>query len=341
MNDILDDKEINDLVNLPLGYGYTDGSPLLRSTIADWYPSADGGNVAITQGASEANLISIMSILNMGDEVLFITPNFLQISGLAKCFGIRINHYSLSAHHNWQPNLEDLAKAVTPKTKMIALVNPNNPTGIVHSPETQRGVIKIAERCGAYILSDEIYRGAEINRPETVSYFGMYDRVIVTSSLSKAFANPGLRLGWIVGPTDVIGDAMRFQDYTSIGTNRISQVLGEKIMRVDVRERLLGRTRAILNDNIKILSDWMDCHQDTFSWIRPEAGGMAFIGYKFSPMSSQHFSEKLRKEESVFVVAGSWFGLEGYIRLGIGVEKHHLENALERLDRFSKRHAIQ
>lgn len=337
IEDILD-GDADALMKLPLGYGYTDGTPALRARIADWYPGADAANVAVTQGASEANLISVMATVSPGDEVLFILPNFLQISGLAKSFGVKINTFELSPDLGWQPDLDALGSAVTPKTKMIALVNPNNPTGIVHTDATMRGVVNIAERSGAFLLSDEIYRGAEIDREETPTYYGLYNKVIVTSSLSKAFANPGLRLGWMVAPQDIIAEAMRRQDYTSIGTSRISQMLAEKIMAPAKREQLLQRTRTILSENIKILSDWMDAHHNSFSWVRPEAGGMAFLGYSV-PMSSEDFSTRLREEESLFVVAGSWFGLENHIRIGLGVEKEHLVEALERLSRFAERHS--
>ena len=338
IRDILDETEIEQLLSMPLAYGYTDGTPELKDRIAQWYPKATAANIAVTQGAQEANLITLLSTLDKDDELLFIVPNFMQLTGLAKCFGIQTKLFTLSADNQWQPDLVALSDAMTPRTKMIAMVNPNNPTGIVASPETMQGLVDIAAKNDCYLLADEIYRGAEINREETPSYFGMYDRVIVTSSLSKAFANPGIRLGWMVAPPDVIESAVRFQDYTTIGTNCLSQALGEKIMKPGMREKILARTRMILSENVKILSDWMACHQDYFTWIEPQSGGMAFIGYKWR-MSSIEFSNKLREEENVFVVAGSWFGLDHYIRLGIGVEKYLLVGALDRLSNFAKRQA--
>lgn len=337
INDIIAPAEATALLNLPLGYGYTDGTPELKARIAAWYPTATQANIAVTHGASEANLISILSTLTTQDEVLFVLPNFLQVSGLAKSFGIKVNTFALSPDRRWQPDLDALAEAVTPGTRMIALVNPNNPTGIVHTPQTMSGIVDIAARTGAYLLADEIYRGAEIDRPETPTYFGHYERVIVTSSLSKAFANPGLRLGWMVAPPGVIAEAMRRQDYTSIGTSCISQALAEKIMEPAKREQLLQRTRTILSRNIKLLDAWMEAQRKRFSWVRPEAGGMAFLRYHL-PMSSQALSTRLREEESLFVVAGSWFGLENHIRLGLGVETEQLAEALERLARFAARH---
>lgn len=336
IRDILSDEEINELLSMPLGYGYTDGTPVLRERIAAWYPTAEAENVAVTQGASEANLISVMSVLSPGDEVLFVLPNFLQISGLARAFKMRVKPFMLAEGDGWQPNLARLDEAVGPQTKMIALVNPNNPTGIVQSRQSMEGVVEIAAKYNAYVLADEIYRGAEIDADETATYYNLYDRVIITSSLSKAFANPGLRLGWIVAPNNIIKEAMRRQDYTSIGTSRLSQALAERIMEPKTRERILRRSRGILSRNISILSEWIERHHNQFSWVRPQAGGMAFLSYN-CPLSSENFSTKLREEESLFVVAGSWFGLEGHIRIGLGIETAHLEDALKRLSRFADR----
>lgn len=336
IRDLLSDEEIDKLLSIPIGYGYTDGTPLLRERIAAWYSGATKHNVAITHGASEANLIGLLSALSPGDELVFLLPNFLQLSGLARAFGIDLRPFPLSDANGWQPDLEQLQATVTARTRMVALVNPNNPTGIVHTPEVMRGVVEIAERHGAYLLADEIYRGAEIDRDETPSYFGMYERTIVTSSLSKAFANPGLRLGWIVAQPEFIREAMRRQDYTSIGTSRISQALAETIMEPRNRGRILRRTRDILHRNAKLVADWVGRESHHVTWIRPQAGGMAFLRYAL-PISSEEFSRRLREEESVFVVAGSWFGIEGCIRIGLGIPPEELEEALERLGRFLDR----
>jgi aspartate/methionine/tyrosine aminotransferase len=218
---------------------------------------------------------------------------------------------------------------------MIALANPNNPTGQVMSDASMKGLVEIAARHNIYVLSDEIYRGAEIDQPETPTFFGLYDRVVVTCSVSKSFANPGLRLGWIVGPQEMIPEVMRRQDYSSIGTGVLSQIIAERILASDKRDVVLARSRRILRENVEVLDKWIERSGGKFSCRRPQAGGVAFVRYEL-PLSSEDFSTLLRQEKSVFVVAGEWFGIDRHVRIGIGGERHHLEEALERISSFAE-----
>jgi aspartate/methionine/tyrosine aminotransferase len=337
LREMLPEDELQKILDMPLGYGYTDGRPGLRRNVAAWYPTATAENVAVVHGTSEANLLAVLSVLSPGDEVLFLLPNFMQISGLARSFGIDVRYFTLSEEEDWQPNLAKLAEAIGPRTRMIAFANPSNPSGQVFTESSMRGLVELARPQGIYLLSDEIYRGAEIDRPETPTFYGLYDRVIVTSSVSKSFANPGLRLGWMVAPAEIVLEAMRRQDYTSIGTGTIAQYVGEKIMEPELRERVLERSRRVLSENVRVIEDWMSTRGDMFSWRRPQAGGVAFLSYKLQ-MESVEFSTRLREEESVFVVAGTWFGIDGHIRIGTGGEKEHLVEALQRIEAFVDRH---
>jgi aspartate/methionine/tyrosine aminotransferase len=216
--------------------------------------------------------------------------------------------------------------------KLIAVTNPGNPTGAVLSRRSREALLDAARETGAWLLVDEIYRGGEIDGAETETFYGSYPRVIITSSLSKSFACPGLRLGWIVGPEEVVEEAAKRQDYTTIGSGILSQILGASVMEPKNRERILARGRALLRENADIVERWVE-KRNRWSWQRPAAGGMAFLRYDFE-MTSEALSNELREEESVFVVAGSWFGIENHIRIGIGVKTEHLVEGLARLDRF-------
>lgn len=337
VRELLEPEELERLLNTPLGYGYTDGLPGLRNVIASWYPGADGGNVAITHGTSEANLISVLSLLSPGDELIFVVPNFMQISGIARAMGITVRHVGLREDDDWQPDPDLLAGAITSRTRMIALVNPNNPTGQVLTPQSIDSILELAEHEDIFLLSDEIYRGAEIDVAETPSLYNSGGRVIVTSSLSKAFALPGLRLGWLVASNDVVEEAMCRQDYTSIGTSIISQTIAEKVLQPEMRERVLSRTRRILRENVEVLEDWLEQHSAFFSYRRPQAGGIAFVRYRMD-IGSTELSRQIREEEGVFIVAGDWFGLDGHLRFGIGGDKDQLREALARISRFAHRH---
>lgn len=337
VRELLEPGELDGLLDTPLGYGYTDGQPGLRSAIADWYPGAEAGNVAITHGTSEANLITVLSLLSPGDQLIFVLPNFMQVGGLARSLGIDVRHFALREEDNWQPDSDLLADAINSRTRMIALANPNNPTGQVLTQESTDGVLELAKQKDIFVLSDEIYRGAEIDIEETATLYRNEGRVIVTSSLSKAFALPGLRLGWLVASQDVVEEAMRRQDYTSIGTSIISQYISEKVLQPEMRERVLLRSRRILKENVEVLEEWLEKHSAFFSYQRPQAGGIAFVRYRMD-IGSSELSRKIREEEEVFVVAGDWFGLDRHLRFGIGGEKEKLQEALLRISRFVHRH---
>jgi aspartate/methionine/tyrosine aminotransferase len=323
------------LLRLPLGYGWTDGRPDLRSAIASWYPGASASNVLVTNGSSEATMIALMAMVDPGDKVLFAVPNFMQVDGLGRALGMNIARLPLVADQGWQIDPNALAQAVKGGVKLIAVTNPGNPTGAVLSPRSRELLLEAAREAGAWLMVDEIYRGGEIDGAETETFYGGYDRVIVTSSLSKSFACPGLRLGWIVGPEVVVEEAAKRQDYTTIGSGILSQIVGAAVMAPENRERILARGRALLRENADVVQSWIE-KRNRWSWQRPAAGGMAFLHYDFD-ISSEDLSNAFREEESVFVVAGSWFGIENHIRIGIGVKTEHLVEGLARLDSFLAR----
>lgn len=336
IEDILPPSEMQDLLKLPLGYGWTDGRPDLRANIASWYPGAGPSNVLVTNGSSEATMIALMTLVEPGERIVFAVPNFMQVDGLGRALGFDVQRLELSGDNGWQIDPACL-DAASSGAKVIAVTNPANPTGSVLTQESRDALVAAAGQSGAWLLVDEIYRGGEIDGPETQTLWGTYPRLVVTSSLSKSFACPGLRLGWIVAPVDVVAGAAERQDYTTIGSGILSQILAAAVMKPDTRSRLLSRGRDLLRTNANLVGDWMSRHPG-WSWKRPEAGGMAFLRYPLN-LPSEEFSRLLREEESVFVVAGSWFGIEQHIRIGIGVPTETLAEGLKRLDRFLVHHA--
>jgi aspartate/methionine/tyrosine aminotransferase len=337
IEEILPGDEAQALLRQPLGYGWTDGRPDLRAAIATWYPGASASNVLVTNGSSEATMITLMAMIDRGDKVLFAVPNFMQVDGLGRALGMSIQRLPLLADQGWQVDPEALKKTME-GVKLISVTNPGNPTGAVLSRRSREALLDAAQGSGAWLLVDEIYRGGEIDGAETETFYGDYPRVIVTSSLSKSFACPGLRLGWIVGPEGVVEEAAKRQDYTTIGSGILSQILGAAVMEPKNRERILARGRALLRENADIVERWVE-KRNRWSWQRPDAGGMAFLRYDFD-MPSEDLSNQLREEESVFVVAGSWFGVENHVRIGIGVKTEHLVEGLARLDAFLSRHGL-
>jgi aspartate/methionine/tyrosine aminotransferase len=333
LRDLLGPEEIEALLGLPLGYGYTDGHPELRDAIASWYPGARRENVLVTSGSAEANFLAVWSLLDPGDELLFMLPNFMQIWGAARGFGIVVTPYYLHPGSRWTVDLDEVRRLVTPKTRMIAVCNPNNPTGAVLDEAALSGLVDIARDAGAYLLADEVYRGSELTGPETPTAFGRTDAALVVSGVSKALAHGGLRIGWVVASPPLIAELARRQDYTTIGSGILNQHVARRFLQPARRADLLARSRRILTQNLQILTEWVEGQEGRVELTPPQAGGMAFLRYR-SAVPSVQLSERLRRERGVFVAAGAWFGMDGYFRLGIGGAPDQLRDGLRPLGEF-------
>ena len=185
-----------------LGYPLSEGSELLRERIAAFYPGTAPDNVTVVNGGSEANHLSLWSLLEPGDRLAVMLPNYMQAWGLGRHYTGRVDTFSLRLRRGrWALDEAALRKAITKKTRVVLVCNPNNPTGAVLDSEEMDLVVAAARRVGAWIVADEIYRGAELAGDTlTPTFFGRYERVAVTGGLSKAFGLPGLRIGWVVAP---------------------------------------------------------------------------------------------------------------------------------------------
>ncbi len=328
LKEVLTSEEQEELLGLSLGYGYTNGNPALRQAIANIYRGRGIDNVLVTNGSAEANFATIWSVVEPGDEVVVMLPNYMLVWGALRAFGAVVKPFHLREELNWAPDMDELRRAVTAKTKMICICNPNNPTGAVLDPRTMDAIAEIARGVGAYILSDEIYRGSEFDGVECPSFADVYEKAIVCSGLSKSMALPGLRIGWIVGPKDIVAEAWHRHDYTTICTTIPSQYAATKVLEPERRLKILNHGRDLLRRNLEIFSDWIKPYDNVFRFIPPKAGGMAFARYSMD-INSQKLVDRLREEKSVFVVAGDWFGMDGYLRFGIGTETKVLSGGLK------------
>jgi hypothetical protein len=189
-------------------------------------------------------------------------------------------------------------------------------------------VVAAADRVGAWIVSDEIYRGAEVDADEaSPTFWGRYDKVVVTSGLSKAFAMPGLRLGWTLGPQELIRDTWIRHDYTTLTPSAVSDKLAAFAMDPVVRENIFARTRAIIRANLPHLEAWIREHDDVFTYARPIAGAIAYVRYDL-PVGSTELIDRVREERSVLLVPGDMFGLRKGIRFGFGYDIEHTMKGL-------------
>ena len=325
------------LLQLELGYPQTNGTVELRSSIAAMYPGATPDHIEVTNGGSEANCVLLMRLVEPGDEIVFMTPNYMQASGLARGLGAIVRPWRLretgdGPQARWTPDLDELTHLVGPKTRAILLCNPNNPTGARLDAATLDEVCRIASTVGAWVIDDEIYRGAEREADDTATVWGRYERAIVSSGLSKAYGLPGLRIGWIAAPPALIADLWAIHDYTTIAPGGISDRLARIALEPSRRALLLARTRGIIRANYPIVKRWIERHEG-LSHIPPEAGAIAFVRHQH-PFRSSELTERLRTERSVLVVPGDFFDMDGYLRIGFGSDPVYLESALSLIGEF-------
>jgi aspartate/methionine/tyrosine aminotransferase len=319
-----------DTLDVRLGYGQSNGSDELRGLIAGLYPGATEASVLVTTGGAEANFIALWELIEPGASVAVMFPNYMQVPGLLETLGAQIHPFHLVEEAGWQPDLNALEQGLKDGARFILITNPNNPTGAVLNDPSMSGIVTLADRHGAWIFADEVYRGAELNGPETPSFWGLHDRVLVTNSLSKAYGLPGLRIGWVVGPGEMMESLWGRTDYTTIAPASLSDALARVTLEPATRPKVLARTSKILTDNMALLTNWMDSQEGRFTYRPPDAGAICYARYHASINSTQ-LADTLRTEMDLLVVPGDHFGMDQYLRLGFGPPASELEEALERL----------
>ncbi|HET6444202.1 MAG TPA: aminotransferase class I/II-fold pyridoxal phosphate-dependent enzyme [candidate division Zixibacteria bacterium] len=333
MRELLADKAelLEELLDTELNYPHVNGMPQLRQYIADIYESASMDNVLVTVGAIEANYITTRTLLAPGDEIVVMLPNYMQIWGIARNHGLSIKTFSLREDLQWAPDLDELESAVSPSTRLIAICNPNNPTGRILTESEMEAIIRIADKVGAWILADEVYSGAErLTDIQTPSFYGRYPKVIAVGSMSKAYGLPGLRLGWAVAPTNTITEIWARHEYTTISATMLSNKLAELALSPEVRPRILQRTRSYIRQGFPVLQQWIDSHENAFSLTPPGAAAIAFVRYHLK-INSTTFTERLRREKSTLIVPGDHFGMDHFVRISFGLPHDYLVAALDRI----------
>ncbi len=319
-----------DFSGVRLGYSQSNGSDELRALIASLYPGATDRSVSVTIGGAEANFVGFWELASRGDKAAVMLPNYMQVPGLIRNFDGEAVPFHLREKTGWRPDLNELEAALSAGAGFILVTNPNNPTGVALTSAEMDQIVSLADRHRAWILSDEVYRGAEVADAPVPSFWGRYDRVLVTNSLSKAYGLPGVRLGWVVGPEDVVDRLWARTDYTTIAPPSVSDALARIALSPEVWPKILERTQGIIRHNLGILADWAASCNGLFSYTPPDAGAIAMVRYR-PDIGSPELAERLRVEQSVLIVPGHHFGIDSTMRLGFGLPEDELVEGLDRL----------
>jgi aspartate/methionine/tyrosine aminotransferase len=322
--------DLDAFLDEPLGYSQSNGTIELRERIAALYPGATREHIEVTNGTSEANYLIALTEIAAGDIVAMQVPNYMQMWGLARSLGAEVRTFRLRTEASWQPDWEEFERAVTPKTKLLYISNPNNPTGSVLSRDAMQRIVERCDRTGTCLLADEVYLGAELDAPRTPSFWGMSERVIVTSGLSKAYGIPGVRIGWLVGPPRLAADCWSQHDYITICPSKLSDRVARVAVESRVRERCYARTSDILQENVVIADDWVRGFAGRLAWTPPRAGAIGLVKY-MSDTPSAAIAERVRVNQSTLIVPGSYVGIEGHLRVWLGARQDFLQEGLRRI----------
>lgn len=318
------------LLDRSLHYPEVQGTRALRERIAALHPGAVPEGVLVTVGAAEAGVVAVEALTRPGDDVCVLTPSYPQVEGLLRNRGCRVSTFRLDAGRGWSLDEASLARAIRPGTRVVAICNPNNPTGRVLRPAELESIRDRARSVGATLLVDEVYRGTEHDGSERSSLFEPDRQTVVLGSLSKAYGMPGLRLGWTVSGPELTQALWRRHEYAAISAAGPSMAIAEQVLAPPLRERLLARTRGLIDQGLTTLRAWLEDDGAALRWTPPEAAAFAFLQLPTGTDGDRWVSE-LRDREGVLVAPGSAFGHPDFVRLTYALDPGRLRGALGRI----------
>ena len=325
------DDVIAELEATALTYGPIPGSPRLRALVAGLYGRQGADNVLVTHGAIGANALVHATLVGPGDHVVSIVPTYQQHASIPESYGARVDLLTLREEDGWLPDLDELDRLVTADTRLIALANPNNPTGALIDEADLRRIVEIAERAGAWVLCDEVYRGVDQEGDGfTASIADLYERGVSTGSMSKPFSLAGLRLGWIVAPADLLAAVAIHRDYTTISVGRVDDLLAS--VALESPDAILGRAKRITRTNLAILDEWVASRSDVH-YVRPRSGTTALLRYD-APLGSYELCRRLLAETGVMFTPGDAFEVPSTVRIGYADDTDTLRTGLRLFGEF-------
>ena len=299
--------DLTALLDMKMTYGAIRGSDRLRTAISALYADQTPENVIIAHGAIGANMLVHKALVERGDKVIAIVPTYQQHYSIPASIGAEVQALTLKTENDYLPDLDELRSLTAGGAKLIAMNNPNNPTGALIDRPMLEEIAGIARAAGAWILCDEVYRGLnQTGGGRTASMADIYEKGISTGGMSKAFSLAGLRLGWAAGPAEVIEAIAIHRDYDTIAVGMINDHFAS--IAVEAKDRILARSQAITRGNLVILEEWM-AGEPLMSWVKPRSGTTTLLTYDID-MSSRDFCVALLKENrcDVHTRFGLWAG---------------------------------
>jgi aspartate/methionine/tyrosine aminotransferase len=323
--------DLSGLLQMKLTYGDIEGSPRLRTAIANLYANQCIEDITVTHGTIAANMLVHKAIVEPGDHVLSIVPTYQQHYSIPKSIQADVTTLALREEDGFLPNLEALKASVKPNTKLIAFTNPNNPTGALIERPMLEDMVDIADSVGAYLLCDEVYRGtAQVGDGMSPSIVDLYAKGISTAGMSKVFSLAGLRVGWVIAPQEVREQVLIHRDYDTISVGMINDHFAA--IALEHADKVLARSHEITRGNLALLEAWI-AKEPKVSWVKPRAGTTAMLKLNI-PVTAREFCIDLVTKTGVMLTPGDAFDMEGYARIGFANDTQTLTEGLAALSEY-------
>jgi aspartate/methionine/tyrosine aminotransferase len=314
--------------------GYTEslGAPELREAIADLYDTTGPDDVVVASCAEEGILLVHHALLKPGDHAIVETPCYESALALARSTGADVSAWQRRFDDGWRHDLDALEGLMTPRTRLLYINQPHNPTGTLMSRATFERVVELVSERGVVLFCDEVYRELEHDPAARLpAACDVYQRAVAVGSISKTYGLPGLRIGWLACRDPEIREALvTLKDYTTICASAPSELLVALALRH--RQTLVQRNLEIVGRNLPLLDEFFARHASVFRWIRPAAGPIGFPLLR-GISDVDGMCEELAKA-GVLLLPGSVYDEPRHVRVGFG--RADMPEALELLEELLK-----
>ena len=305
-------------------YTGTRGFLELRRLIADDWIKYDGEKynpekeVILTDGATEAIFCAFLSLFNKNDEVVLTNPTYLGYLEAFQLAGARAKWLPVKVEESYQPSLEVLKNVVTKRTKAVVLLSPDNPTGRIIQPDFIKGLLDLATDYDFWIVNDSTYRDIVFDKPQPklTSMPGAHKRVLSVGSFSKEASVPGLRLGYALGPSELIDGMEKVKQYSTLAPNILSQYAMLPFLKNNVKGRYLhDYVLPIYKKRRDIMEEAIKQYLPEAGLVRPDGAFYFFVDMRHyleaMDRDEQDFCNRLLTRKGVIVIPGSYFGDKG------------------------------
>jgi capreomycidine synthase len=323
-----------------LGFSYDDldrivlrdseslGGAGVRRALARRWLAGKSDHVLVTHGSSEAIYLALTTLLTAGDEVVVLDPCYPQHYSIAEAMGCRVRFWPLRFERGFRPDLAEARELIGPRTRMVVVNFPNNPTGASLTPEELAELLALVEAADAYLVWDAAFSELTYEAPPLPEPLLLSPRVLSIGTLSKAYGLPGLRVGWCFALPELLARMIETRDHVTLHLSPLVEFVAAHA--IAQGERILAPRLAQARQNRARVARWVEEQEGRVEWVPPVGGVCAFIRLP-GVEDVDAFCHRLARESGTLLIPGSCFRSPQHARLGFGDSSSTLEVGLARL----------